>query len=135
MSAAPSPLKLRIIEIGQLPLYNQDEDENPPAAWTAFRQRLKAADAVLFVTPEYNRSVPAALKNARISHSTECTGLRARIVNAPDAITHTATAKNGDFDVMQPPKKTVTSVLKKAGTVENYCRYHPNMKGVLKIEP
>ena len=61
---APSSLQLTIIEIGQLPLYNQDEDSNPPAAWAAFRARLKAADAVLFVTPEYNRSVPAALKNA-----------------------------------------------------------------------
>jgi chromate reductase len=61
---APSSLKLNIIEIGQLPLYNEDADSNPPAAWTAFRERLKAADAVLFVTPEYNRSVPAALKNA-----------------------------------------------------------------------
>ena len=61
---APSTLKLDIIGIGQLPLYNQDEDANPPAAWTAFRERIKAADAVLFVTPEYNRSVPAPLKNA-----------------------------------------------------------------------
>lgn len=61
---APSSLKLGIVEIGQLPLYNQDADLNPPTAWTAFRERLKAADAVLFVTPEYNRSVPAALKNA-----------------------------------------------------------------------
>ena len=61
---APATLKLGIVEIGQLPLYNQDEDVNPPAAWTTFRERIKAADAVLFVTPEYNRSVPAALKNA-----------------------------------------------------------------------
>ena len=62
---APSQLKLSIIEIGQLPLYNQDNDsERPPEAWTIFRQRVKTADAVLFVTPEYNRSVPAALKNA-----------------------------------------------------------------------
>jgi plastocyanin len=52
-----------------------------------------------------------------------------------DVFAHTATAKNGDFDVTQPPKKTVTSVLKKAGAVEYYCRFHPNMKGVLKIEP
>src|SRR4029078_7605664 len=50
-----------------------------------------------------------------------------------DVFVHTATAKNGDFDVTQPPKKTVTSVLKKAGTIEYYCRYHPNMKAVLKI--
>jgi chromate reductase, NAD(P)H dehydrogenase (quinone) len=47
-----------------LSLYNQDEDNNPPDTWTAFRQRIKEADAVLFVTPEYNRSVPGVLKNA-----------------------------------------------------------------------
>jgi chromate reductase len=61
---APAGLKLDIVEIGQLSLYNQDDDENPPAAWTAFRDRIRRADAVLFVTPEYNRSVPAPLKNA-----------------------------------------------------------------------
>lgn len=61
---APAALKLSIIQIGQLPIYNQDGDENPPAAWTQFRERIRAADAVLFVTPEHNRSVPAALKNA-----------------------------------------------------------------------
>ena len=52
-----------------------------------------------------------------------------------DVLAHTATARNGDFDVTTPPKKTVTSLLKKAGTVEYYCRYHPNMKAVLRIEP
>jgi chromate reductase len=61
---APASLKLTIIEIGNLPIYNQDSDENSPAVWNAFRERIKAADAVLFVTPEHNRSVPAALKNA-----------------------------------------------------------------------
>jgi chromate reductase, NAD(P)H dehydrogenase (quinone) len=61
---APAGLKLSIIEIGQLPIYNQDGEEKPPPEWTAFRERISAADAVLFVTPEYNRSVPAALKNA-----------------------------------------------------------------------
>jgi chromate reductase len=63
-SLAPATLEMRIVEIGQLPLYNQDEDVTPPAPWVAFRQEVKAVDAVLFVTPEYNRSVPAALKNA-----------------------------------------------------------------------
>lgn len=61
---APPGLTLGIIEIGQLPIYNQDGDENPPAEWTAFRERIGSAEAVLFVTPEHNRSVPAALKNA-----------------------------------------------------------------------
>jgi plastocyanin len=52
-----------------------------------------------------------------------------------DVFVHTATARNGDFDVNMPPKKAVTSVLKKAGTVEYYCRFHPNMKAVLTIAP
>ena len=65
MSLAPTSMKLDIVEIGQLPFFNQDlETDSSPAQWTAFRQRVKAADAVLFVTPEYNRSMPAVLKNA-----------------------------------------------------------------------
>jgi chromate reductase len=64
-AAALPTLKLEIIEIGDLPLYNQDLDNDaPPAAWVAFRKKVKTFDAVLFVTAEYNRSVPAALKNA-----------------------------------------------------------------------
>ncbi|MEO8103295.1 MAG: NAD(P)H-dependent oxidoreductase [Betaproteobacteria bacterium] len=62
--AAPA-LTLDIVEIGELPLYNQDDDTSTPLdPWTAFRARMKKADAVLFVTPEFNRSVPGALKNA-----------------------------------------------------------------------
>ena len=61
---APGTLSLEIIEIGSLPLYNQDLDENPPQAWRDFRSRLLRCDGVLFVTPEYNRSVPCVLKNA-----------------------------------------------------------------------
>jgi chromate reductase, NAD(P)H dehydrogenase (quinone) len=64
IAIAPAPLKLGIVEIGQLPLYNQDFDANPPPEVPAFKQRIQAADAVLFVTPEYNRSVPGLLKNA-----------------------------------------------------------------------
>jgi plastocyanin len=52
-----------------------------------------------------------------------------------DVLAHTATARNGDFDVMMPPKKTVTYVLRKAGTVDYYCRFHPNMRATLKVEP
>jgi chromate reductase len=62
---APATLKLEIVEIGGLSLYNPDEDgANLPAAWRTFRERIRRADAVLFVTPEYNRSVPGLLKNA-----------------------------------------------------------------------
>jgi plastocyanin len=52
-----------------------------------------------------------------------------------DIFAHTATARNGDFDVAMPPKKTVTFVLKKASTIEYYCRFHPNMKAVLNVAP
>jgi chromate reductase len=61
---APASLKLEIVEIGALPLYNQDSEAEVPAAWASFRERARKADAVLFVTPEYNRSVPGVLKNA-----------------------------------------------------------------------
>ena len=62
--AQPS-LKLEIVEIGDLPSYNQDDEgANTPPAWARFRQQVKATDAVLFATPEYNRSVPGLLKNA-----------------------------------------------------------------------
>jgi chromate reductase len=57
-------LAFDVLEIGNLPLYNQDDDADPPEAYRALRARIKAADAVLFVTPEYNRSVPGVLKNA-----------------------------------------------------------------------
>ncbi|MEK1912743.1 NAD(P)H-dependent FMN reductase [Pseudomonas sp. NFPP07] len=61
---APTNLRLKIVEIGDLPLYNEDIDVDPPAAYRTFREQVRAADAVLFVTPEYNRSVPAPMKNA-----------------------------------------------------------------------
>ena len=61
---APEQLRLEIVEIGGLPLYNDDLEGDPPAEWTAFRDRVRRAEAVLFATPEYNRSVPGLLKNA-----------------------------------------------------------------------
>jgi chromate reductase len=63
---APDSLKLSIVEIGTLSHYNQDDDagDKVPSSWKDFRSRIKAADAVVFVTPEYNRSVPGVLKNA-----------------------------------------------------------------------
>jgi chromate reductase len=63
-AVAPPSLRLEIVEIRDLALYDQDLDASPPASWIAFRQRIARADAVLFVTPEYNRSVPGVLKNA-----------------------------------------------------------------------
>jgi chromate reductase, NAD(P)H dehydrogenase (quinone) len=64
VALAPAGIEAAIVEIGQLPLYNVDDDVTPPPAWTAFRDQIRPVDAVLFVTPEYNRSVPGVLKNA-----------------------------------------------------------------------
>ena len=61
---APASLKLRFVEIGELPLFNQDFEATPSPAVTAFKDEIARADAVLFVTPEYNRSIPGVLKNA-----------------------------------------------------------------------
>jgi chromate reductase len=57
-------LNCSMIEIGDLPLYNQDLDANPPEQWVRFRQQIAAADGVLFCSPEYNRGIPGVLKNA-----------------------------------------------------------------------
>lgn len=65
LSARAAPrLECVLLEIGDLPLYNQDLDNAPPPAWQRLRSQVRAADALLFVTPEYNRSVPGVLKNA-----------------------------------------------------------------------
>jgi NAD(P)H-dependent FMN reductase/ketosteroid isomerase-like protein len=64
MEAAPADLRCRLVEIGDLSIYNQDLDEASPEPWTRFRREVAGADAVLFLTPEYNRSVPGCLKNA-----------------------------------------------------------------------
>ena len=64
----PAELKPQFIRIDDLPLYNQDDDGNPAPQVARLRQEIKAADAVLFVTAEYNRSIPGVLKNA-IDHA------------------------------------------------------------------
>lgn len=62
---APDSLSFEFVEIGDLPLYNEDLDnDNPPQQWVNFREQLKSRDGFLFFTPEYNRTVPGALKNA-----------------------------------------------------------------------
>jgi chromate reductase len=61
---AKDKLDCDIVEIGDLPLYSQDSDPAPPEIYVRFRERIAAADGVLFCTPEYNRGVPGVLKNA-----------------------------------------------------------------------
>ena len=64
ISLAPEGLEFQIVEINDLPLYNQDDDAAPSAAAVAFKSAIAAAAGVVFVTPEYNRSIPGVLKNA-----------------------------------------------------------------------
>lgn len=61
---APASLKLQNVTLEGLSFFNQDLESNPPADWVAFRETIQKADAVIFVTPEYNRSIPGVLKNA-----------------------------------------------------------------------
>ena len=61
---APKSMKMEIVEIGNLPLYNADYESDPPVVVADFKKKIAGADAVLFATPEYNRSVPGVLKNA-----------------------------------------------------------------------
>ena len=65
---APTTLDCGFVEFGDLPLYNQDRDADPPPEWVRFRDEIRAADGVLFVTPEYNRSIPGALNEANLLH-------------------------------------------------------------------
>ncbi len=64
MKMGAAEMQMEFVEIGDLPLYNEDVDVAPPKAWTDFRSAMKNYEAVLFVTPEYNRSMPGCLKNA-----------------------------------------------------------------------
>jgi chromate reductase len=64
IAAAPQGLKCRIVEIGDLPVYNEDLEHDVPPAWARLRREIAASNAVLFLTPEYNRSIPGGLKNA-----------------------------------------------------------------------
>ena len=64
ISLAPADFSFEFVEIGELPLYSQDYDADFPDVAKRFKESIEAADALLFVTPEYNRSIPGVLKNA-----------------------------------------------------------------------
>jgi chromate reductase len=61
---APEHIKIDTFDISKIPLFNQDEERNPSPALVEFKKAIQAADAILFVTPEYNYSIPGVLKNA-----------------------------------------------------------------------
>ena len=94
-----------------------------------------AAAVVLaaMVVPAHAATIQITMENLEISpaEASAKVGDTIEWINK-DVFAHTATAKNGDFDVNLPAKKSGTLVLKKAGVVDYYCRYHPNMKATLK---
>jgi plastocyanin len=98
----------------------------PIAAALMLGASIPAYAATIEITME-NLVIAPAEASAKVGDTVEW-------VNK-DILAHTATARNGDWDVTMPPKKTVTLVLKKAGTIEYYCRYHPNMKATLTVAP
>ncbi|WP_024515879.1 cupredoxin domain-containing protein [Bradyrhizobium sp. Tv2a-2] len=94
------------------------------ALWLAAGASARAATIQISME---NLEVAPAVTSARVGDTIEWTN--------KDVLLHSATARNGDFDVTLPPKKTASFVLKKAGTVDYYCRYHPNMKATINVAP
>lgn len=64
MAMAPESLNMELLNIANLPMFNEDLEANPPKEWVALKEKISAVDGILFFTPEYNRSVPGVLKNA-----------------------------------------------------------------------
>ncbi len=106
---APDSLTLEIIEIGDLPLYNEDIDVEPaPPAYARFRSQLAAADALLFVTPEYNRSIPAPMKNA-IDVGSRPMG-KSALVGKPGAVLSASPGAIGGFGANQHLRQSMVSL-------------------------
>ena len=99
----------------------------PIMAALAFGAMSVPADAATIQIAMENLVIAPAEVSAKVGDTIEW-------INK-DIFAHTATARNGDWDVTIPPKKTVTSVIKKAGAIDYYCRFHPNMKAVLNVAP
>ena len=98
----------------------------PIAAALVLGVSVSAQAATIQISME-NLEIMPAQASARVGDTIEWSN--------KDVLAHTATARNGDFDVMLPPKKSGTLVVKKAGTFEYYCRFHPNMKAMLNVAP
>lgn len=64
MDMAPDSLEMNLLDISGLPWFNEDLEDNPPKEWETLRENIRKADGLLFLTPEYNRSVPGVMKNA-----------------------------------------------------------------------
>ncbi len=97
---APASVKLEVTTLHGISFFNQDLEANPPADWLAFREKLQKSNGVLFITPEYNRSIPGVLKNAidvgsrpygKSSFNGKPTGI---ISNSPGALGGVSAAKH-----------------------------------------
>jgi chromate reductase len=102
---APASIELEIVEIGELPFYNEDVETAGAPAWVEFRDRIQAADGVLFCTPEYNRSMPAALKNA-IDVGSRPYG-EAPLQGKPCAVVSTSAGQMGGFGANHAVRQAV----------------------------
>ena len=97
---APERLRIDIHEIADIPLYNQDvEDQNPPAAVTTLREAVRSADALLIATPEYNHGVPGVLKNtidwlSRPPRGSALNGKPVALMGASPGVTGTARSQS-----------------------------------------
>ena len=97
-----------------------------PLAALLLGASVSARAATIQISME-NLEIAPAQAAAKVGDTVEWTN--------KDVLAHTATARNGDFDVTLQPKKSGTVILKKAGTIDYYCRFHPNMKATLTVAP
>ena len=123
---APNELQLREIPIGDLPLYSYDYDANYPPAGKALKDAIAAVDAVLFVTPEYNRSIPGALKNA-IDWASRPWGTNS-FARKPSAIIGASTGKIGTA-VGQQHLKSILAFCNSPlmNAIEAYIQFTPGL--------
>lgn len=123
---APRELAFREIPIGNLPLYNYDFDRDFPEPARAFKESVSAADAILFVTPEYNRSIPGALKNA-IDWASRPYGQNA-FTRKPSAVIGTSPGKIGTA-VAQQHLRSILSFCNspQMNSPEAYIQFTPGL--------
>jgi chromate reductase, NAD(P)H dehydrogenase (quinone) len=106
IALAPPSLTFHIVEIGDLSLFSQDLEATPPQPWVTFRRQIQAADAVLFFTPEYNRSVPGVLKNA-LDVASRPYGQGA-IIGKPAAVISSSVGPTGGFGANHHLRQSLT---------------------------
>lgn len=123
---APAELQMREIPIGELPLYSYDYDADYPAPARALKDAIAAVDAILFITPEYNRSIPGALKNA-IDWASRPRGQNS-FARKPSATIGTSPGKIGTA-VAQQHLKSILSFCNspQMNAIEAYIQFTPGL--------